>query len=712
MPRTIPPPHRSFHTRSRSLGVALCATSLTSTHAQTAGTLDPAFGNGGKTTFNFGLGNSEASAVVVQPDGKIIAAGDFDGNTIEDGSDGNFALARYNPNGTLDMSFDFDGRLTTPTGGDPDDSDVVRDIALQLDGKVIIVGHDILPFVGMGSDREFFTILRYNIDGALDTTFATGGKISQDFGSPDQANAVAVQPDGKIVVAGNAAFGSYDMISVLARYNADGTLDRTFGRDGKVTSFDYDYGLTSVNAIAIQPDGKIIIAGDGFALARYNADGTPDTTFGTLDTSYMPPRHSPITTNFGAGTTNIYSIALQSDGKIVAVGSAVTRVSTNGSNISDFAIARYDTNGKLDTSFDTDGKATTDIATQFTSIADSALSVAIQSDGKIVVGGFAFMGSSNSRDMTLVRYNADGSLDTTFDGDGKATTNFGGTDYANSIAIQPDGKIISGGETCSTTTGNCFVALSRYNTNGTPDSTFSGTGQVATTTGFDDGAYTIALQRSGKIIAAGYSFVDGGYGFGILRYNTDGTLDSSFGTNGKVTTKFGGSADFTNADLINAVAIQPDGNIVAAGRAFVGVTRDFALARYLGDAPQAIPSISINDVAIVEPFGGTRNAVFTVTLSAASDASVSVNYATSSGTATIDQDYLATSGTLTFAAGVQSLTVSVPILGDVVKEPTENFFVNLSSPVNAAVADVQAQGSIISLYIRTSRTRLLRRIRK
>jgi uncharacterized delta-60 repeat protein len=288
-----------------------------------------------------------------------------------------------------------------------------------------------------------------------------------------------------------------------------------------------------------------------FALARYNSDGTLDPSFGG---------DGKVTTNFTPSADFAFGVAIQADGKIVATG----RAGGSGGRV---AVARYNTDGTLDTSFSGDGKATTD----FTAGDDRADQVAIQGDGGIIVAGTAGYFGKNAR-VALVRYTTDGTLDATFGGDGKVTTNLtAGFDSAFSVAVQPvDQKIVAAGET----RGN--VAVLRYNVDGTLDSSFSGDGKVTTsfTAGLDY-ADDVALELGGKIVTAGSADLFGHSRFAIARYNTNGTLDTTFGGDGKVTTNF-----TSGWDGAYDVEIQPaDGNVVAAGGAG-NRGRKFALVRY------------------------------------------------------------------------------------------------------------------------------------
>jgi uncharacterized delta-60 repeat protein len=245
-------------------------------------------------------------------------------------------------------------------------------------------------------------------------------------------------------------------------------------------------------------------------------------------------------------------VVVQGDGKIVVAGS-----SYNGFN-NDFALALYNANGTLDTLFDSDGRLTSN----FGGSNDYGRSVAVQSDGKIVVAGYIYTGSSD--EFGLARYNANGTLDTSFDGDGRARTAIG---RASSVAVQGDGKIVVAGF------NSVDFALARYNANGTLDMSFDGDGTLATDFGASDGGRSVAVQSDGKIVVAGTSFGD----FALARYNGNGTLDTSFDGDGKLTTGFGLSDDY-----VNGVALQSDGKIVVAGYSDSGSRNDFALARYEG----------------------------------------------------------------------------------------------------------------------------------
>jgi uncharacterized delta-60 repeat protein len=420
--------------------LALAALVLAGSAGGAPGDLDLTFDGDGKVITNIGPDEDKAYAVAVQGDGKIVAAG-----WCYTGATNDFCLARYNPDGSLDTGFDGDGKVTTAirTGGD-----LASDVILQGDGKIVAAGN---CYADINSD---FCLARYSPDGSLDTGFDGDGKVTTAIGGGyDQASAVALQGDGKIVAAGYCYTGASDSDFCLARYNPDGSLDTRFGGDGKVTT-SFSIGPDFAFAVALQGNGKIVAAGRcytgagddlRFCLARYNPDGSLDTGF---------DGDGKVTTAIGTGSDFAYAVAIQGDGKIVAGGRCYTGATD------DFCLARYNPGGSLDTGFDGDGKVTTAIGTG----SDVASDVALQGDGKIVAGGHCYTGTT---DFCLARYNPDGSLDSTFDGDGKVTTAIGtGSDLALAVAIQGDGKIVAAGY-CNTGAGGLDFCLARYQ--GVPD---------------------------------------------------------------------------------------------------------------------------------------------------------------------------------------------------------------------------------------------------
>ncbi len=404
--------------------------------------------------------------------------------------------------------------------------------------------------------------------------------MTTDFGSRgDFGLAVAIQPDGKIVAAGNS-FGASGVDFALARYNANGTLDGGFGSGGTVLT-DFGTFLDAASDVAVQPDGKIVaagISGGDFALARYNSDGSLDPSFGS---------GGKVTTDFGS-FDQANAVVVQPDGKIVAAG---------GSG-SDFALARYNSDGSLDATFGTGGKVTTD----FGSSSGFAFDLAAASDGTILAAGGVGSFPFGPGDFALARYKSDGTLDPTFGSGGKVVTDFGASDSAFAIALYPEGRIMAAGATNTSPASGDF-ALARYNSDGSLDATFGTGGKVTTdfSSGSDDVAFGVVVHPDGGITAAGATSgpAPGSSSFALARYSSSGSLDAGFGNGGKVTTTFG-------HPINNAfdIAAQADGKIAVVGGTadFASGVSDFALARYLG-VPAAIT------VAVDVKPGSTTNPI-------------------------------------------------------------------------------------------------------
>jgi uncharacterized delta-60 repeat protein len=418
--------------------------------------------------------------------------------------------------------------------------------------------------------------LRYNAQAAagdLDATFGSGGKVTTDFSNSfDIAHAIARQSDGKLVVAGVGWGNEVDLGDFgLARYNHDGSLDSTFGVGGKVRTDFSDTSnqnvIDSVNAIAIRPDGKILAAGStcpnregdprvfcDFALARYETNGSLDATFGN---------GGKVKTSLNLFTFDgsfAKAIAIQPDGKIIAAGAALDPA---GDDAEVFALVRYDRDGSVDLSFGRRGQSITLINSCECGAVNA---IALQPDGKIIAAGGYYFG--------LARYTSNGNLDATF-GNGGIVTTDGENDYATAAVLQPDGKIVAAGFTSNYP--RVDFALARFNSDGSPDSSFGIGAKVTTDFGGADSVLALALQPDGKLVASGLTNTAQD-DFALARYNSDGSLDPTFGSGGKLTTNFGG-----NGASGNAVVLQQDGRIVVAGQISTAQDFDFALARYLTD---------------------------------------------------------------------------------------------------------------------------------
>ena len=537
-------------------------------HAQ-PGKLDSSFGNNGIVKSIFGAlknENSSGRQVLLQANGSsIFIIIEVKEQTL---------IAKRLSNGSPDLSYGVNGfSVSVPIRG--------AHAVMQPDGKIVVAG-SINNGNEYASNYTDYSIARFNTNGSLDKTFDNDGQVTTDFGYNEGGSAIALQPDGKILIAGNYN-SEFDPVRFdIIRYNNNGSLDKAFHADQLLRSRfgDFEGNATS---IAVQPDGKIVTSGTfyteadspPFLLMRFNTNGSLDPAFGD----------NGIATDKDAVNAN--SIIFSSNGKIVGAGGTLLR--------------RYNTNGTPDNSFSGDGKQTVDFP---------VASASIQSDGKLVVGG------TLNNNFALARYNTDGSLDNTFTGDGRQITDFGTAVNLKSVAIQNNGKIVAAGSAFNG--GITNFAVARYSVNGTLDNTLSSDGTLTghlrrgntvyrstvvqsdgkiiaggdrvlvryLSTGILDKTFSgdgikttrfsihsLALQTDGKIVAAGDSV--------LARYNTDGSIDSSFARDGKQNVHF----------IINSIVIQSNGKIVAGGS---------RLARFKTDGS---PDISFaGDGEIITPF--------------------------------------------------------------------------------------------------------------
>ena len=404
------------------------------------GGLDATFGEGGRIKTDFDGNLDFARAIATQPDGKVVVAGVSQSGPGAEG----FALARYNEGGSLDQSFGSGGKVITSDGG----LRAALALAILADGKVLAAG-------GAYRNGEDFGMARYTRDGTRDSTFGEGGIVTTNLGGAETAFSIAIQPNGKVLLAGSATGSKRSGSSfAVVRYDPAGRIDRSFGKDGAaILEFSSDFD--SAHAMALQSDGKIVLAGAAslnsnspFALARFNGDGTLDTTFGMS---------GKVTTNFFGRRNRALAVTLQPDGKIAAAGWAARP--EDGREI--LAIARYTPNGALDSTFGTAGMVTNDFAGR----GGEARSIKIQPDGKIVVAGIAgFERAAKPQiDFAVVRYSRNGTPDSTFGAGGVAIADFRGvSSAAHAMTIRPNGQIVVAGSTCDDKK-QCDFAIARYN---------------------------------------------------------------------------------------------------------------------------------------------------------------------------------------------------------------------------------------------------------
>jgi uncharacterized delta-60 repeat protein len=569
------------------------------------GVLDPSFATGGIQRTSFGASFDRAYGIAQQSDGKLIVVG----VTYNGVANTDLALARYNSDGSLDASFDGDGLRTINLGGTDslaavivqsdgkivaagtknstnvysvavirllDDgafdttfsgdglvtttitgaTDGARALLQQADGKLVVAGGGLLN--RNGGQGKAFHVLRFNADGSSDSSFDGDGRVQTTIGSNfTTAAAVAQQPDGKLVVAGEENTTANRRFAV-ARYNSDGSLDPTFDADGKL-SLALVGNESAAHGVTVQPDGRIVLTGEvrntslfEVAIARLNANGSLDTGFDSDGRTYVDLYQQSAT---------LSALLRQADGKIVAVGSV-----DNGT-FTDFVVMRFSADGVLDTSFDADGIAVTDLGT----MDDTAYAVAQQADGNLLVVGDAWVrrGSNTSNDIAVVRYRTDGSVDF------KLTTELtsGGEERGRAVVVQSDGKFVVAGS-IGTGSDQDF-ALVRYTTSGTRDVTFDTDGAVVTATGASEELATAVLQQpDGRLVTSGYTRVVNDFGLGLARYATTGALDPSFDTDGVV---------YTGINRLQAwptmLLRQPDGKLIVVGATGSGLG-DIVAARY------------------------------------------------------------------------------------------------------------------------------------
>jgi uncharacterized delta-60 repeat protein len=451
---------------------------------------------------HFDDGSAYAVTVVTQPNNPAQVCSVTNGSGTISGADVTNVAVSCNtpgPNGSLDRSFGLQGKVF-------DTSRPPTRILQQADGKLLVIAA--------------MTLSRYNTDGTLDATFGTAGRVTivGDGDALDAAYALTVQPDGKIIVVGDTSSPTmFQIRCFVERFNADGTLDATFGTGGTVFE-DSDDFMDDLKAVMLQPDGKILVAGSAtpsprglpnsdFAVMRFLSNGTIDDQFGF---------HGFATQDLGGRTELVSAAALQEDGSIVVTG----RVFTDpGSGNSDFGIVRFLSTGQLDTTFGGDG---------------------------------------------IVRY------DFTVGGDVPATFDGGNWDVPADILIQPDQKIVIVGYTSLTPVFTPRAAVMRLTTFGLADPAF-GTAGLATVTALTE-ANGVAMQEDGKLVIVGRASGD----FGIERLTAAGTVDDAFGTDGLVKVDF-----FGGNDSPNAVLVQGDGRIVAAGLARNGSGSGLGIVRVM-----------------------------------------------------------------------------------------------------------------------------------
>jgi uncharacterized delta-60 repeat protein len=412
--------------------------------------------------------------------------------------------------------------------------------------------------------------------GRLDAAFGNGGTVVTEFPSSySGARALAVQPDGRVVAAGFAHTDDSILSDfALTRYDARGVADPTFGDGGRVRT-DFGGRFDEALAVAVQPDGRIVVAGassdaagSDMAVARYTGDGALDPSFDGDGMALL---------DFG-GPSAARAVAVQGDGRVVVAGRA-DRPFGPGCCVADFALARLTASGAPDPSFGGDGRVVTDFLPGADNGQDAAHAVAVQADGRILAAGSGVAGAA-SVDFAVARYRPNGTLDPSFGGDGRVTTEFlGFFDEARDLAVGPGGVVV-GGQSCQdpgTSDEVCDFGLVRYTATGRPDGRFGRHGRVRTDLGADvgEGVRGVAVQHDGRVVAVGDTQGPGGSDVGLVRYRPDGRLDRGFGVGGVVVTSVSPATD-----EVGGLALAPGARVLVAGTTAVAQSFGFFVSRY------------------------------------------------------------------------------------------------------------------------------------
>jgi uncharacterized delta-60 repeat protein len=539
-----------------------------------AGALDASFGSGGLATYD-AYGNGSTTGVAIGPDGSIFVLG----NSFSFSPTASWTtfVTHLTANGALDVNYGSDGTATI--GGV-----LGRAIAVQPDGKAV---------VGETAGFGLFTqsaVARFTTSGALDGSFGTGGLVTTAITTSDTIDAVALEPANpgpKIVIAGSGFDPATGNDFALARYTTTGALDSGFGRGGTLTTNFVGPVSAQANSVVSDGHGGFLVAGTtgsggaSLTVADYRGDGRLNPHFG--DGGIVQVTFNPFI--FGPRANDGF-VAVQPDGRILLVGTSIQPGTTNY----DFAIARLLPDGELDRSFGR-GKVTTFSGAKFTDMAPSG-GVVIQPDGKILVAGYTEdYGVSPQVDKgVVVRYNRDGSLDTTFGTGGRETFDLSpGHDRVTGMALERNGEILIGGFVTDPTTFNENYFLEKLHADGTPDTTFAPLGLIVTgfSGSFDSGG-PLLLRPDGTILVGGTTFDPNTFQsyMTVAQFTAAGALDGSFGSGGQASIGFPGDPNSTFGNLTN-MALQRNGDVTVVGTyyafdptTFAFVSSQFAVARF------------------------------------------------------------------------------------------------------------------------------------
>ncbi len=652
-------PITGLSSRRRWLGHALASLSLIGTAPAWAapGDLDPTFGNNGLLSLTIGDSGSAASAIVRQGDGKLVFAGY--GTIAENGND--FVVVRTSADGTPDSSFGADGIASVDFAGH---EDFASSIVQQTDGKLVLAGT-----AENTSGVQDIAVARFNADGSLDASFGSGGKTTLDIdGSHDFASSLILQAGGKLVIAGGAIVNDGYYQFVVARFNSNGTLDASFGTGGTVLiAFGSGDGIHSwARGLAQLPDGRLVAVGrvdqengSDVGIARVTANGLPDSSF---------DGDGLLTVDIGGNFDAAFALAVYPDNAIVVAGSTH---SADGSS-SRALLLRVNEDGSLDNSFA--AGVMPDIG---------LYSIVVQSDGKLVATGSGT--TSGIEDLILARFNSDGAIDTTYGVDGVATADFGDRNiaplsYGTELIQQGDGKFVAAGPNSVDSIGvarfdDNAVFAGRIGLTVTDQSVRETTPTATYTvrrTGGRAGAVSVNYATTAGQAQPGSDFEDNS---GTLTWLDGDASDKT------LSIRLIDDAEAEVDEDFNLLLSAPTGGApLAAREATVTIVSE--------DGPGQlgfVNALDVDDVFEIGIFGDGVTFIFVVQRTAGSTGPVDVNYYTVDGTAKVRQDFEATSGTLTWTDGDNGdKAVAVEILDDQFNEQNEDFAIVLSNPTGGA----------------------------
>jgi len=530
-----------------------------------SGKIDLTFANNGiqRTKVSF---YTLANKLKIQTNAKLLVAA-YTFNSRQT------TIQRYLSNGILDNTFGVDGTAIIIIN---DKAAMLNQIAIQSDGQIIGGGTLYNYDLGLITEEDMFTI-RLNTDGSLDHNFGNQGKLISDFGSDERSRDIAIQKDGKILLAGEI-FNGLDFDIVVVRYNPNGSLDTSFNKTGIVIT-DAE-SSEFVKSIAIQSDGRIVVGGIRYnennadiILVRYNPDGSIDKSFDT---------DGKVITDLGYDEQT-QDISINSNNKIVLGADYYDRTQ------SDIAILRYNIDGSLDKSFNSTGTVFVD-----TGFDEYIGAISLQTDDKILVTGNQIKGSRS--DVLTARLNTEGKLDMSYNVFGYVTTDLNlGRGFGTSVVQQSDGKILVSGTRDNSFGTNLRNALIRYFANGMLDTTFGTRGIVYTVLSQIDFSNDAIIQKDGKILVAGATYNGANLDIVVLKYNSNGSLDNTFNLNGIKQIDF-------SAYYANSITINEDGNIYICAESEAYEFNDFVLLSIsnsisntsTSNGVQVIESVAVN----------------------------------------------------------------------------------------------------------------------